>query len=31
MRSDAELLVAARANAGAFRELYDRYAARIYG
>jgi RNA polymerase sigma factor (sigma-70 family) len=31
MRSDAELLVAARADAGAFRELYERYAARIYG
>jgi len=31
MRSDAELLVAARSDAGAFRELYDRYAARIYG
>jgi DNA-directed RNA polymerase specialized sigma24 family protein len=31
MRSDAELLVAARSDAGAFRELYGRYAARIYG
>jgi RNA polymerase sigma-70 factor (ECF subfamily) len=31
MRSDAELLVVARSDAGAFRELYDRYAARIYG
>ena len=31
MRSDAELLVAARADAGAFRELYERYAERIYG
>ncbi len=31
MRSDAELLVAARSDAGAFRELYERYAARIYG
>jgi len=31
MRSDAELLVAARTDAGAFRELYDRYAARIHG
>jgi len=31
MRSDAELLVAARTDASAFRELYERYAARIYG
>jgi RNA polymerase sigma factor (sigma-70 family) len=31
MRSDAELIVAARSDAGAFRELYDRYAERIYG
>jgi RNA polymerase sigma-70 factor (ECF subfamily) len=31
MRSDAELLVAARADAGAFRELYERYAAAIHG
>jgi RNA polymerase sigma factor (sigma-70 family) len=31
MRSDAELLVAARSDASAFRELYERYAARIYG
>ena len=31
MRSDVELLVAARTDAGAFRELYERYAARIYG
>ena len=31
MRSDAELLAAARSDAGAFRELYDRYAARVYG
>ncbi len=31
MRSDAELLVAARSDAGAFRELYERHAARIYG
>jgi RNA polymerase sigma factor (sigma-70 family) len=31
MRSDAELLAAARSDAGAFRELYERYAARIYG
>lgn len=30
MRSDAELLVAARADASAFRELYERYADRIY-
>jgi RNA polymerase sigma-70 factor (ECF subfamily) len=31
MRSDAELLVAAREDASAFRELYERYADRIYG
>jgi DNA-directed RNA polymerase specialized sigma24 family protein len=31
MRSDAELLVAARTDASAFRELYERYAERIYG
>jgi RNA polymerase sigma-70 factor (ECF subfamily) len=31
MRSDAELIAAARTDAGAFRELYDRYAERIYG
>jgi RNA polymerase sigma factor (sigma-70 family) len=31
MRSDAELLVAARSDASVFRELYDRYADRIYG
>src|SRR4029079_4436688 len=31
MRSDAELLVAARSDASAFRELYERYAARIHG
>jgi RNA polymerase sigma factor (sigma-70 family) len=31
MKSDAELLAAARTDAGAFRELYERYAARIYG
>ena len=31
MRSDAELLAAARSNAEAFRELYDRYADRVYG
>lgn len=31
MRSDAELLVAARTDAGAFRELYERHADRIYG
>ena len=30
MRSDADLLVAARSDASAFRELYDRYAERIY-
>ncbi|MDX6600534.1 MAG: hypothetical protein QOE87_4421 [Gaiellales bacterium] len=30
MRNDAELLVAARSDASAFRELYERYAARIY-
>jgi RNA polymerase sigma-70 factor (ECF subfamily) len=31
MRSDAELLAAARTDAAAFRELYERYAARIHG
>ena len=31
MRSDAELLAAARRDAGAFRELYERYAERVYG
>ena len=31
MRSDAELLAAARSDASAFRELYERYAERIYG
>jgi RNA polymerase sigma-70 factor (ECF subfamily) len=31
MRRDADLLVAARSDAGAFRELYERYATRIYG
>jgi RNA polymerase sigma factor (sigma-70 family) len=31
LRSDAELLHAARTDAQAFRELYDRYASRIYG
>ncbi len=31
MRSDAELLVAARSDPSAFRELYERHAARIYG
>lgn len=31
MRTDAELLRAARADAGAFRELYERYADRVYG
>jgi RNA polymerase sigma-70 factor (ECF subfamily) len=31
MRSDADLLLAARTDAGAFRELYERYAARVHG
>jgi RNA polymerase sigma factor (sigma-70 family) len=31
MRSDAQLLAAARADASAFRELYERYAERVYG
>jgi RNA polymerase sigma factor (sigma-70 family) len=31
MRSDAELLTAARSDASAFRELYERYADRVYG
>jgi RNA polymerase sigma factor (sigma-70 family) len=31
MRRDADLLVAARGDTRAFRELYERYAARIYG
>ena len=31
MRSDAALLAAARQDAGAFRELYDRYADRVLG
>src|SRR5918998_2298931 len=31
MRSDAALLAAARADSGAFRELYDRYAEPILG
>jgi RNA polymerase sigma-70 factor, ECF subfamily len=31
MRSDAELLVASRSDASAFRELYERYAGRVYG
>jgi RNA polymerase sigma factor (sigma-70 family) len=31
MRSDAELLRAARSDASSFRELYGRYAERIYG
>jgi RNA polymerase sigma factor (sigma-70 family) len=30
-RSDAALLAAARTDAGAFRELYDRYAERVLG
>jgi len=31
MRSDAELLAAAATDPGKFRELYERYAAGIYG
>jgi len=31
MRSDAELLAAACSDASAFRELYERYADRVYG
>ena len=31
MRRDADLLVAAETDVGAFRELYERYATRIYG
>ena len=31
MRSDAELLAAARSDARPFRELYERYAARVCG
>jgi RNA polymerase sigma factor (sigma-70 family) len=31
MRRDADLLAAARADASAFRELYERHATRIYG
>ena len=31
MRTDAELLRAARMDAHAFRELYDRHASRVYG
>ena len=31
MKSDAALLAAARTDAGAFRELYDRYADRVLG
>ena len=31
MRSDAALLAAARTDAGAFREFYDRYAERVLG
>jgi RNA polymerase sigma-70 factor (ECF subfamily) len=30
MRRDADLLAAARTDAGAFRELYERYATRVY-
>ena len=30
MRSDAELVRAARTDASAFRELYERYARRVY-
>ena len=30
MTSDAELIHASRSNAGAFRQLYDRYAERVY-
>jgi RNA polymerase sigma factor (sigma-70 family) len=31
MRTDAELIVAARSDPGAFRELYDRYASAVHG
>jgi RNA polymerase sigma factor (sigma-70 family) len=31
MRSDADLLAAARSDPAAFRDVYERYAARIYG
>src|SRR6478672_378509 len=31
LRTDAELIHAARTDAGAFRELYDRYAGRVHG
>ncbi|HST13848.1 MAG TPA: sigma-70 family RNA polymerase sigma factor [Gaiellaceae bacterium] len=31
MRSDADLIRAARTDAGAFRELYDRYAEQVHG
>ena len=31
MKTDAELIRAARTDAGAFRELYDRYAGRVHG
>ena len=31
MRRDADLLTAARTDASAFRELYERYATRVYG
>jgi RNA polymerase sigma factor (sigma-70 family) len=31
MRTDAQLIEAAKTDAGAFRELYDRYAGRVHG
>src|SRR6185312_8493515 len=31
MKSDADLIRAARTDAGAFRELYDRYAEQVHG
>jgi RNA polymerase sigma factor (sigma-70 family) len=31
MKTDAELIKAARTDAGAFRELYDRYAGQVHG
>jgi len=31
MKTDAELIRAAKTDAGAFRELYDRYAGRVHG